>query len=395
MLSPAGSPWPVRGSAALCGLFFVAILMILYSPNNVSISPISRPFDGPQVSCSEVVIPNSPRRRIFTSKSHPPNPAFQTTLQLTLTDDLSSWGTMEVTWKQKMTFLDYIEQVRGQNINPSNISFGLLTSSEKAFEKYTSDLIGLSESMPWSSVEIIYLPDLQMGSRGWNYTRGTRNDVRKEKQSLRRRYLARLRNYLCSATLKPHFQHIIWLDSDLYKLPEGLFNRFLEIGNLPADSDITPIVKHGLRKELDGKRKAPPPGLVTVRSSNFLYPDYDRSSWAGFGKRPSNWELSEMTKNKRKYAGMEHWAKALSQLVVGTLDSDLVKLDSVGGSTLYIRADLVREGLIFPPYLVVGAEWGKDGTEGLESEGLCFLAERMGWGCYALGGNWHTTHTDF
>ncbi|EPS45099.1 hypothetical protein H072_864 [Dactylellina haptotyla CBS 200.50] len=342
---------------------------------------------------SERLIPETPERWRFISKSVPINHAKQRTLLLTLTNDLSSWGRMEVNYKRNWSFTDYIERVRKQGMDPEELSLGLLTSSKEALESYKNDLLRLKEPMPWSEAEIIYLPDLPLPFERWNHTRDNRYNTDAEKQWQRRRYIARFRNYLTSTTLKPRYEHMIWLDADVFELPNGMFKRFLEIGSTnpeKEEDDITPLVKAGLAADT----QALPAGLVTLRSVNFDHPDYDRNAWTGYGKRPTNWELAQMTTKGRQYPGMETWAKALSQLLPGTKDDDLVKLDSVGGTALYIRAALVREGLVFPQYLVVGTEWGKAGRDGVETEGLCYIAERMGWGCYALGGDWHTVHSD-
>jgi hypothetical protein len=46
-----------------------------------------------------------------------------------------------------------------------------------------------------------------------------------------------------------------------------------------------------------------------------------------------------------------------------------VPLDSVGGCTTLVRADVHREGALFAPNYLVGASWQGDGYDGLESEG--------------------------
>ena len=53
----------------------------------------------------------------------------------------------------------------------------------------------------------------------------------------------------------------------------------------------------------------------------------------------------------------------------------MVRVDSVGGTALLIRADLHREGLMFPPYSHRGY---------IETEGLAMMAQDMGQACHAL-----------
>lgn len=63
---------------------------------------------------------------------------------------------------------------------------------------------------------------------------------------------------------------------------------------------------------------------------------------------------------------------------------DVVQLDSVGGTMLYVRADVHCQGVIFPSHYVIGSEWGAEGYDGIETEGICYSAHFLGfkcWGC--------------
>lgn len=53
----------------------------------------------------------------------------------------------------------------------------------------------------------------------------------------------------------------------------------------------------------------------------------------------------------------------------------LVRVDSVGGTALLVRADLHRDGLIFPPFPYLHL---------IETEGLAAMARDMGTACWAL-----------
>jgi len=56
-------------------------------------------------------------------------------------------------------------------------------------------------------------------------------------------------------------------------------------------------------------------------------------------------------------------------------ESDLVRLDGVGGCVLLVAADLHRSGLVFPPFVF---------DHHIETEGLAKLAARMGVLPYGL-----------
>ncbi|KAK6354589.1 hypothetical protein TWF696_003731 [Orbilia brochopaga] len=368
------------------------------------------------------------RRRTFTSLSDPPGVATtgQRILLLTLADDLSSFGGSSVratrgdgrvnrTW----TFADYIARVRAQGMPASQMTLGVLTTSSAAFENYTATLLALPRAMPWSSADIIYLPSLPL------YGVGKGGDEGGDEGSQRRGYRARLRNYLMSSMLDDRYAHIIWLDADVVELPQGLFARFVEVAGISERTDITPLVATGTPiddngdgEDADGvqpgaetESETPfpdpeadhgpslppkvtpvvrPAGLLTLHSETGAGRDVNRGSWRGFGHRPTALELSQILDRGRSFRGQKTWAKELSQLLPGTRDGDLVQLDVVGGSALFMRAELVREGLVFPVGSVREHENG-----GRETEGLCKVAGQMGWGCYALAGSWRTVHADF
>ena len=56
-------------------------------------------------------------------------------------------------------------------------------------------------------------------------------------------------------------------------------------------------------------------------------------------------------------------------------ESDLVRLDGVGGCVLLVAADLHRSGLVFPPFVF---------DHHIETEGLAKFAARMGVQPYGL-----------
>jgi Anp1 len=66
-------------------------------------------------------------------------------------------------------------------------------------------------------------------------------------------------------------------------------------------------------------------------------------------------------------------------------EGELVELDAVGGTVLLVRADVHREGLIFPPF-PYGHENPrvKDSCGEIETEGLGIMAGDMGYACWGM-----------
>jgi hypothetical protein len=70
----------------------------------------------------------------------------------------------------------------------------------------------------------------------------------------------------------------------------------------------------------------------------------------------------------------------------------LVRLDAVGGTMLLVRADLHREGLVFPPFLYGRrSPFARDpspfdalGVGEVETEGMALMAKDMGYECWGM-----------
>jgi peptide chain release factor subunit 1 len=66
-------------------------------------------------------------------------------------------------------------------------------------------------------------------------------------------------------------------------------------------------------------------------------------------------------------------------------EGDLVPLHTVGGTMLLVRADLHRDGLVFPPVPYgLGHPLARPGRGEVETEGLGILAHDMGYTCWGM-----------
>jgi hypothetical protein len=153
-------------------------------------------------------------------------------------------------------------------------------------------------------------------------------------QLSRRTILARARNHLLFRALEDE-DWVLWLDVDVIDYPATILGRLLETG-----FDI--VTPHCVLK----------PGG----------PTFDRNNWLDAG------------------------AATLSD----RRGSKAIRLSSVGGTMLLVRADLHRDGLVFPafryglPSQVIRPQhpvWGKGEVE---TEGLAAMAADMGVQCWGL-----------
>jgi hypothetical protein len=205
----------------------------------------------------------------------------------------------------------------------SLISVGLLESdsSDDTFERLT-----------------MQLPSLRAAFRRvglWKQDFGYRLPVGTPRwepaiQIERRSVLAKSRNHLLFHALDDE-DWVLWLDVDVIDYPADIIEQLLATGR-----DIV----H--------------PHCVLERGG----PTFDCNGWRGQGRL----HLDDLRR-----------------------EGDIVELDAVGGAMLWVRADIHRDGLVFPPFLY-GLENPKirPGRGELETEGLGMMAADMGHTCWGM-----------
>ena len=152
----------------------------------------------------------------------------------------------------------------------------------------------------------------------------------------RRKILAKARNHLLFRALEEQ-DWVLWLDVDVIDYPPDLIERLLATGR--------DIVHPHCVKSYGG-------------------PTFDLNAWRNHGR------------------------VHMEDLRGGP---DLVRLDAVGGTVLLVRADIHRDGLVFPcfPYGAANPAVRRPGpfapVEGeLETEGLGMMAADMGYQCWGM-----------
>jgi glycosyltransferase involved in cell wall biosynthesis len=155
-------------------------------------------------------------------------------------------------------------------------------------------------------------------------------------QSSRRAVLARARNHLLFNALRAQ-DWVLWLDADVIAYPPDILEQLISL-----ELDI--VHPHCVR---------------TYGGETF-----DRNAWLDNGRT----YMQDLRGRQR------------------------VRLDSVGGTMLLVRADRHRDGLVFPPFFY-GAQsrWARipHPSRGhlvgeIETEGLALMAKDMGIECWGL-----------
>lgn len=282
------------------------------------------------------------------------------TLFLVLTKNSESWSRDNATAPPR-TVEDMLQILTATQLDLTTVSLALTTTTLKEY----SNIISATSEYPLARITVILSePDKDLSSIA-SQDRHTGS-----LQHLRRASLARLRNYLMLSTLENE-QHIFWLDADVIRFSEKI---------------VQTMISHSQSNETAG--------IITTVCRKTNSGNYDQNAYLTVNP---DWVEHAVQPEKFDEATSAYVStrKGVDALIQNTSNNELVGLTSVGGTLLYIRASLVRYGLVFPWWNVVGTTWRTDGWVGQETEGLCWMAKSLeGGGCYVLGGSHHTFHAD-
>ncbi|HET9537526.1 MAG TPA: hypothetical protein VFP43_19660 [Mesorhizobium sp.] len=155
-------------------------------------------------------------------------------------------------------------------------------------------------------------------------------------QPQRRAVLAKSRNHLLFRALRNE-DWVLWLDVDVVEFPADILQQLIAL-----DLDIV----H--------------PHCITIYGGR----TFDLNAWCDNGR-----------------VHMDHMR-----------GRGRVRLDSVGGTMLLVRADRHRDGLVFPPFFYGGRSrwvrspnpWRGEHVGEIETEGFAMMAKDMGVECWGL-----------
>ena len=171
--------------------------------------------------------------------------------------------------------------------------------------------------------------------------------------------MSRARNSLLFTTIGPTTSWILWLDADIIETPPTLIQDM-------AFHDKPVLVPNCFQRYKNDEDKA------DTRP-------YDYNSWQdsqqaadlgakmaaddilleGYADMPTYRTLMAMTADKSE----------------GRDQKKIIPLDGVGGTALLVKAEVHRDGAMFPPFAFYHL---------METEGFAKMARRLGWGCWGL-----------
>lgn len=177
-------------------------------------------------------------------------------------------------------------------------------------------------------------------------------------QKARREVMAKARNSLLFTTLGPSTSWVLWLDADIVESPPTLLQDL-------ASYDKPILAANCFQRYYDDKMKK-----MSERPYDF-----------------NNWQDSDIAQEMAKKMGpddilLEGYQELATYRTLmgykaddGGSKSDIIPLDGVGGTTLMVKAEVHRDGAMFPPFAFYNL---------IETEGFAKMAKRLKWQPWGL-----------
>lgn len=184
-------------------------------------------------------------------------------------------------------------------------------------------------------------------------------------QKVRREVMAKARNSLLFTTLGPSTSWVLWLDADIVETAPTLIQDL-------ASYDKPIIVANCFQKYYDPESK------------KMAERPYDFNSWQD---SETALKMAEQMGPDdillEGYAELATYRTLLAYMSTPGGSKDLVvPLDGVGGTALLVKAEVHRDGAMFPAFSFYHL---------IESEGFAKMAKRLGWQPYGLP-NYKVSH---
>ena len=179
-----------------------------------------------------------------------------------------------------------------------------------------------------------------------------------ENQKARRAAMAKARNSLLFTTLGPSTSWVLWIDGDIVETPP---TRIQDL----ADYNVPIIVPNCFQRYYNEEKKT-----MDVR-------EYDFNNWidSSIAKDLAN-KMGKDDILLEGYAEMATYRSLMAKMYDANADPHAkIKLDGVGGAVLLVKAEVHRDGAMFPPFAFYHL---------IETEGFAKMAARLNWESFGL-----------
>lgn len=351
-------------TTVLVFVLFVGVLFFFFSPSSDPDSVAARQRKSDAAAANPLSPPTSAFRKPANPNgrnSPPPVIHYQLNYLNATSNPIANKERVLVLTPTARFYQEYWDNLLKLSYPHEYISLGYIIPKNEDGNKATAELqraIAKTQSGPESdrfqSITIIRQDfDVPLESQ----TEAERHKM--ENQKVRRESMARARNSLLFTTLGPHTSWVLWLDSDIIETPPALIQDLTSF-----DKPI--IVPNCFQRYFNAEQNA-----EDVRP-------YDYNSW-----RDSDTAQDLAAKMGPDEILLEGYAEMATYRTLMALLAEpeggdwrrIMPLDGVGGTALMVKAEVHRDGAMFPPFPFYHL---------VETEGFAKMAKRLGWDSWGL-----------
>lgn len=279
------------------------------------------------------------------------------------------------------SFLKFVSQL---DVDQPKTSLAFIISDSKLFdtinghvtEYYSSIESKQDPKSSFSKITLLHAPFLE---------KKISEAKPEDKPKVRSKHSAQIKNFLISNTLGNE-KYALYLESNIVDIPkkfvEVLIGSGADIATLrvdtkgsddskdskdskdPNDPKVQPVEKlHNLQSWL---------GARVLRGSSLD----EKATYEGSAPDPDT--------AVKDSANIAEISASLDKYKLGNKPDAKIELKSVGGTLVFLKSEVLHQGVTFPPYNIIGATWEKQGVDGIETEGLCYQANAIGYKCWGF-----------
>ena len=348
----------------LATLLAIGFLYFIFSPSSTIAPPPPRKGKHNAPATNPLSPPTAPFQKQSPSSGGRPKPPpvvhYPLNNVTTSTDPEGNLETILILTPLARFYQEYWDNVQRLSYPHHLISFGFITPKNKDGNAATAALQEAvqktqtgPESNRFASVTILR-QDFEVPIA---QDEATRHKL--ENQKARRAAMSKARNSLLFTTMGPSTAWVLWLDSDIVETPSTLIQDL-------ASHDKPIIVPNCMQRYINEE------GQPDVRP-------YDFNTWQDSSS------AQELAKSMgpddiilEGYAEMATYRTLMSKVADMDQSRDqrrIMQVDGVGGTALMVKAEVHRDGAMFPPFPFYHL---------IETEGFAKMARRLGWSCWGL-----------
>jgi mannan polymerase complexes MNN9 subunit len=344
--------------AVLC--IFIVVFLVL--PTSSSTSKPAKGKPAAAASNHHLSPPTSPYRRSDGQELGPPPVMRYNLNNVTITaDPIGNREAVLILTPMARFYQQYWDNLLKLDYPHDLITLGFILPKTKEGNAATSALQAQISKTQRYGPEALRFKSIVILRQDFEQPIQSQDEAERHKmqnQKPRRAAMSKARNSLLFTTLGPQTSWVLWLDADIIETPPSLIQD-LASHDKPL---IVPNCFQRYKNDETNKMEERP---------------YDYNSWQDSEiAQKMGEQMSRDDILLEGYHDMPTYRTLMAYMTAEDKDNRYeVPLDGVGGTALLVKADVHRDGAMFPPFSFYHL---------IETEGFAKMAKRLGWQAWGL-----------